>query len=134
MEHSDAFLDLEWLAGQILDWMFRDDRPSERSYFSLVGTREEIALLVGPVGGRRDTDRNLALTFVMPQRNRSPDSGVSDPRSLLREMLHRDRILLILPQRNDGKLQSDKTLRRVTKQTLPIARDLKGGEPCPAPF
>lgn len=133
MGHSDAFLDSRWLAERILDWMFEKDRPTETNYFSFVRTREEIALLVGPVGGQSDSDRNLALTFMTRQRNRSSYPVVSDPNSLLREMLHRDRVLLVLPQKNREKLQSAQTLRRVTKQLLPIARDLKESEPCPAP-
>jgi hypothetical protein len=130
MGHSDAWRDAEWLAEQILLWMFAQERPSEIIHFSLLGSQQDVALLVGPVGGG-EGDRSLALTFSVRQRNEALDSGPSDPVSLLRAAMHDDRYLLVLQRANGARLQKPKALRREIRKMLVSARELEEGQPCP---
>src|SRR5712692_9699764 len=99
MGHSDAWRDAEWLAEQVLTWMFAEERPSETIHFSLLGSQQGVALLVGPVGSGKG-DRSLTLTFSVRQRNGALDSGPSDSASVLRTTLHADRFLMVLQRVN----------------------------------
>jgi Helix-turn-helix domain len=126
MGHSAAFRDMEWLAEHLLHWIFAKERPPEIFHFNLLGSHQDIAVLVNPLGGGA-ASRSLNLTFGVGRK--IPDSGSSDRVSLSQAMLN-ERNLTILQQLK-GRLPSPQTLRRVTRKMLQSARELKQGENCP---
>ena len=130
MGHSDAWRDTEWLAEQILTWLFAEERPSETIHFSLLGSHQGVTLLVGPLGSGKG-DRSLAFTFSVTQGYGAHDSGPSDSASVLQRMLHADRYLMVLQRVNGARFQKPQTLRGPTRKMLASAKELKEGQACP---
>jgi hypothetical protein len=130
MGHSAGWLDARWLAGQVYAWMFSDLRPPEIVHFGLVGIRNHVALLVGPVGGKTGT-RTLTFTFTTESLD-AIHSGPSDPTSILREMLHSDRYLVMSQESVDIRFEKPRRLRLAGRQMLASGRELKKGEFYPA--
>jgi hypothetical protein len=128
MGHSESFRDAEWLAGQILDWVFSPHELPEVAHFDLVGSRVAIAMLREPVG-RRAGDRGLSFTFGKTGRETSGISG-GNAESALKASADEDRVLRV-DQLTRGSLDKPRKLRMGVRKALQHARDPKRLEPCP---